>query len=282
MCTGCPVVTDETLRLPTIQFRAVLDLGECLAAAIPLPEALGHPDLFADWGDDGEALNLSVDFEDGQLHIVLDDTGPTFHFHGNEDPYESPWPQTETETLLQWALTLAQEIYTLEDLLDSIADAADWFEQGFTLYVPETDPTQLELIELGITGELLTLPWLGSGTVDHEHIDGDHHPIALVWTPVPGAMASRLRAPGWTPPRGSRAPRPCPEWTGTLSRWPRTKCSPGCWVSTPTTTWHQRPKRRSCARLSSAWGASAPVPSELARIFETGPQRSTAGVSSQV
>jgi len=182
----CPVVTDETLRLPTIQFRAVLDLGDRLAAAITLPETLGHPDLFADWEEDGEALNLSVDFDDGQLHIVLEESGPTFHYHGTNDPYESPWPEKDTETLLQWALTLAQEIYALEDLLDTIAEAADWFEQGFTLYVPETDPTQLELIELGIVGELLTLPWLGSGTVDHEHIDGDNHPIALVWTPVPG------------------------------------------------------------------------------------------------
>ncbi|TDW29812.1 hypothetical protein [Cryobacterium psychrophilum] len=197
-------MTDETLRLPTIQFRAVLDLGERLASAIPLPEALAHPDLFADWeGDDGEsdgdALNLSVDFEEGQLHIVLDESGPAFHYHGTHDPFESPWPSDQAEVLLKWALTLAQEVYSLGDLLDTIADAADWFEQGFTLYVPETEPTQLELIEVGITGELLTLPWLGSGSVDHEHIDGDNHPIALVWSADPDRSGEQI-ARAWLDP----------------------------------------------------------------------------------
>lgn len=173
---------DETLRLPTIQFRAVLDLGERLAASVTLPPELAHPDLFADRDeDDDDVLNLSVDYDDGQLHVVLDASGPSYHFHGTDDPFESPWPATQTETLLKWALLLVQEIDARGDLLDSIFEAAEWFEQGFTLYVPETEPTQLELIELGITGELLTLPWLGSGRVEHEHIDGDNHPIGLLW-----------------------------------------------------------------------------------------------------
>ncbi|WP_104132283.1 hypothetical protein [Cryobacterium sp. M91] len=172
---------DETLRLPTLQFRVVLDLGARLAAAITLPPKLAHPDLFADRDDEGEALNLSIDYDSGQLHVLLDEAGPSFHYHGTADPYESPWPEDQTAILLEWALILVQEIGGLDELLDSIYEAAEWFEQGFTLYVPETDPTQLELIEVDIIGELLTLPWLGSGRVDHEHIDGDNHPIALLW-----------------------------------------------------------------------------------------------------
>ncbi|SEM85986.1 hypothetical protein E3O25_04715 [Cryobacterium sp. TMT1-3] len=172
---------DETLRLPTIQFRVVLDLGPRLAAAVTLPPELAHPDLFADRDDEGGALNLSIDYDSGQLHVLLDEAGPSFHYHGTSDPFESPWPADQTEKLLEWALILVQAVDALDDLLDSIFEAAEWFEQGLTLYVPETEPTQLELIEVGIIGELLTLPWLGSGRVDHEHIDGDNHPIALLW-----------------------------------------------------------------------------------------------------
>ena len=62
---------DETLRLPTVQFRVVLDLGPRLAAAITLPPELAHPDLFADRDDEGGALNLSIDFDSGQLHVLL-------------------------------------------------------------------------------------------------------------------------------------------------------------------------------------------------------------------
>ena len=177
-------MADESLRLPTVQFRAVFDLGPRLAATITLPENLAHPDLYADYDDeDTDDLNVSVDYDDGQLHLQYSATGIAFHFHGTDDEGTSPWPQDQTEQLLKWAVTLTREVHELGDLLDTVADAAEWFEHGLTLYVPETEPVPLELIEVAITGELMTLPWLGAGNVLQDHIDGDNHPIALLWTP---------------------------------------------------------------------------------------------------
>ena len=120
-------MADETLRLPTVQFRAVFDLGPRLAATIPLPENLAHPDLYADYDDETDDLNVSVDFDDGQLHLQYADTGVAFHFHGTDDDFSSPWPQEQTEQLLKWAVTLTQELHELDDLLDTVADAAEWF-----------------------------------------------------------------------------------------------------------------------------------------------------------
>ena len=85
-------------------------------------------------------------------------------------------------------------------MLDDIAQAAAWHDAGFDLYICEVaEPVQLDLLEIEVEGELLTLPWLGAGSVNHDHIEGENHPIALLW----GAGESELDQPiaeAWTDP----------------------------------------------------------------------------------
>ena len=69
----------------------------------------------------------------------------------------------------------------------------------------------LEIIEVELEGELMLLPWLGSGTVDHEHIDGDDHPIELLWDPFGGEPSIRI----------ARA------WLDARTDQPRTAAEPG-------------------------------------------------------
>lgn len=180
-----------SLRLPTKRFQAVLDLGPKTAAQVPPPANLGKPDLFGDWDDETGQSSLAVEFTSGQIHLDTVDGGIDYHFHrGNgEDTDRSPWPKGVTDPVLNWAsLLLADFHLRMPGLLEDLEEAAAWHDEGYELYVCEVEePTHLDLITVDIEGELLTLPWLGSGHVDHEHIDGDNHPIALLWTAADGA-----------------------------------------------------------------------------------------------
>jgi hypothetical protein len=184
-------VTDMSLRLPTTRFQAVLNLGPKTAAAVTPPTSLGKPALFGDWDDESGQSSLAVEFASGQIHLDTVDGGIDYHFHRGtgEDTDRSPWPDSLSEPILNWASLLLVDFHNLmPDLLEDIEEAAAWHDEGFELYVCEVEePTKLDLITVDIEGELLTLPWLGSGHVDHEHIDGDNHPIALLWTAAEGA-----------------------------------------------------------------------------------------------
>lgn len=187
-----------SLRLPTRRFQAVLNLGPKSAASIG-PSTwvkaanLGTPDLFGDWNDETEQSSLAVEFDSGQIHLDTAESGIDYHFHrGNgEEAERSPWPPAATEEILSWASALLSEFHQrMPSLLEDVEEAAAWHDEGFELYICEVEePTRLDLITVDIEGELLTLPWLGSGTVDHDHIDGDHHPIALLWSATEGAAA---------------------------------------------------------------------------------------------
>jgi hypothetical protein len=180
-------VADETLRLPNTIFRAVFDLGDKRAAKIALPTALANPELYAEWLEDEHVVALYVEFEHGQLHVDCSSSGVEYHFHDRvgESSQTSPWPAAETAVLVEWASMLASEFFArMPDLIEDIEEAAAWQEAGFPLYVCETDPAFLDLLEVEIEGEILTLPWLGSGQVSQEHLEGDNHPVALLWNPV--------------------------------------------------------------------------------------------------
>jgi hypothetical protein len=45
------------------------------------------------------------------------------------------------------------------------------------------EPVPLEIVEVEVEGDLLMLPWLGAGHVDHSHFDGPDQRIALLWNP---------------------------------------------------------------------------------------------------
>jgi hypothetical protein len=180
-------VADETLRLPNTIFRAVFDLGDKRAATIALPTALAKPELFAEWLEDEQVAALYVEFEHGQLHVDCSSSGIEYHFHDRvgESSQTSPWPAAETGVLVEWASMLASGFFArMPDLIEDIEEAAAWHEAGYPLYVCETDPAYLDLLEVEIEGEILTLPWLGSGQVGQEHLEGDNHPVALFWNPV--------------------------------------------------------------------------------------------------
>jgi hypothetical protein len=180
-------MTDLSLRLPNTRLRAVLNLGAKHAAAKKLPARFADVELFADWDDDERSSALYVEFEHGQLHLESTGDGFSHHFHsGNGDQRDtSPWPPADTAQLLEWATLLATDFHALmPQLLDDIVQAAAWHDEGYDLYVCEVEePTQLDLVEIEVEGELMTLPWLGAGTVSNDHIDGDNHPIALLWSP---------------------------------------------------------------------------------------------------
>ena len=180
-------MADETLRLPNTIFRAVFNLGDKRAAKIALPTDLANPELFAEWLEDERAVALYVEFEHGQLHVDCSASGIEYHFHdgAGESSETSPWRTTETEVLVEWASMLASEFFArMPNLMEDIEEAAAWQEAGYPLYVCETDPAVLDLLEVEIEGEILTLPWLGSGQVGQEHLEGDNHPVALLWNPV--------------------------------------------------------------------------------------------------
>jgi len=182
-------VTDDTLRLPTSVFRAVLNLGPKRAAGMRLPTSLSTPDVDAEWDEETSTTAVSVDYDDGQLHLDVSEQGVEVHFHDGDGEVvgESPWSPADTPALMTWALAFAEDVHALmPGLEEDAAEAAAWHEEGFGIYVCETEPAALDLLEIEIEGEILTLPWLGAGRVDQQHVDGDDHPIELLWTPGEG------------------------------------------------------------------------------------------------
>jgi len=192
-----------SLRLPNTRFRAVLNLGDRPASAITLPRRFANPELDMEWEDDDHATALYVSYPSGQLHLATTSTGIEYHFHGRSGEHreKSPWPAKDTTVLLSWASALIASVQELmPDLLEDIEEAASWHEAGYSIYVCSTEPTQLELLEVEIEGEILTLPWLGSGSVSQEHVEGDNHPVELIWTPVEGEEPGTPIARAWLNP----------------------------------------------------------------------------------
>ncbi|MGJ8722399.1 MAG: hypothetical protein ACSHW9_11195 [Salinibacterium amurskyense] len=197
-------MTDLSLRMPNTRLRAVLNLGTRRTPPIDLPPTLAAPELFAGWDDEAQLSDLHVEYPDGQLHCETTAEGVSHHFHTlHGEPRESsPWSANDTRILVLWATRLASDFHALlPTLLDDITQAAAWHDAGFDLYICEVaEPVQLDLLEIEVEGELLTLPWLGAGTVSHDHIEGENHPIALLW----GAGESEPDQPiaeAWTDPR---------------------------------------------------------------------------------
>jgi hypothetical protein len=178
-------VADMSLRLPNTRFRAVLNLGDRPASTIALPRRFADPELDMEWEEDDLATALYISYPSGQLHLATSADGIQYHFHGRSGEHrdKSPWPAKDTAVLLDWASALIASVQELmPNLLEDIEEAASWHEAGYSIYVCSTEPTQLELLEVEIEGEILTLPWLGSGSVSQEHADGDNHPVELLWS----------------------------------------------------------------------------------------------------
>jgi hypothetical protein len=211
-------VADQTLRLPNTRFQAVFDLGDKRAAEITLPNRLSRPELYAEWDETQLICSLFVEFEDGQLHLDRSESGIDYHFHdqSGESSANSPWPERDSAVLIEWASVLAGEFFErMPELMEDIQEAAAWQEAGYPLYVCETDPAFLDLLEVEIEGEILTLPWLGSGQVGQEHLDGDNHPVALMWNPE-DAEPDRMIARAWLEPSTgvpATAAEPGVDWT---------------------------------------------------------------------
>lgn len=180
-------VIDPDLRLPNTTFRAVFNLGGGADGAIPLPQGIPVPELDIEWIEEESTLGLYAEFDAGSLHLSLsagDAWEHHFHRYDGEATETSLWPAAPTAAMLEWMLHLARRIHALmPELFYDVLDAAAWYDEGYPLYVCESEPARLDLIEVELEGEIMTLPWLGSGTVDHAHIDGDNHPIELLWNP---------------------------------------------------------------------------------------------------
>lgn len=182
-------MADMSLRLPNSTFRAVLNLGDKPASGLPLPArfaALEHDlELDMEWEEDEQESGLYIAMPDGQLHLAASSEGIQYHFHGDDGEHRdsSPWPARDTTSLIAWASALLGSVHALmPGLLEDIEEAAAWHEAGYSIYVCSTEPAELDLLEVEIEGEILTLPWLGAGSVDQEHVEGDNHPVALLWT----------------------------------------------------------------------------------------------------
>lgn len=181
----------------------MLNLGEKRAARLPLPRALQEPYLDAEWDEDTSTTTVSIEYRRGQIHLDVTEGGVDYHFHNSrgETSDRSPFARGDAEPFLEWALTFAKEVHALMPGLEEDAvEAAAWHDAGYSIYVCETEPAQLDLLEVDVEGEILTLPWLGSGTVDQQHVDGDDHPIELLWNPH-GAEPDRPIARAWLDPR---------------------------------------------------------------------------------
>jgi hypothetical protein len=198
--------------------QVVLNLGPKRAAALSLPRGLERPEVDAEYVDDERTTIVSVHFEQGQLHLEVTDDRLEFHYHrANGDETEvSPFSPAQTEPLLAWAKVFAEDVHALmPGLLDDASEAAAWHDAGYTIYVCETDPAQLDLLEVRIEGEILVLPWLGAGTVDQDHDEGDNHPIVLLWSATESSEP-RAIARAWLDPRTGEpasAGLPGVDWT---------------------------------------------------------------------
>ena len=192
--------------MPNRRFRAVLDLGDAVGTLPPIPRWFGRPELEADFDDETKTAGLFIHFRGGQLHLDVSDDRFEYHFHrANGDDIEgSPWPTKPTAALLEWAERFAAQVLrVLPNLLADAEDAAEWHAAGLSVFARETGPVPLEIIEVELEGELMLLPWLGSGSVEHNHIDGDNHPIELLWDPHGDAPSIRI-ARAWLDPRSGK------------------------------------------------------------------------------
>lgn len=189
--------------MPNRRFRAVLDLGDSVGTLPPIPRSFGRPEIDADFDDESSTLGLFLHFRGGQLHLDVTDDRFDYHFHraNGDDIDGSPWLSKPTAALLEWAQLFSnQALKVLPDLLVDVEAAAEWHAAGLNVYARDTGPVPLEIIEVELEGELMLLPWLGSGSVEHEHIDGDHHPIELLWDPQGESPSIRI-ARAWLDPR---------------------------------------------------------------------------------
>jgi len=195
-------VNDDRPRLPASTLQVVLNLGPKRAAGMPLPRGFEQPEIDAEWDEESQTTAITVEYAQGQLHLDVSAEGVEFHYHrANGDHSDvSPFGKQQ-EQVLAWATAFAEDVHALmPGLEDDAAQAAAWHDAGFTIYVCETQPAQLDLIDVQIEGEILVLPWLGAGTVTQEHAEGDNHPIELLWTPTENADA-RAIARAWLHPR---------------------------------------------------------------------------------
>lgn len=213
-------MSDSSLRLPNTLFQAVLNLGQKRASGLILPARFSDPALMADYNEEDGRSEFYVEFVDGQIHFQMSASGSDFHFHGafGEEMDASPWGPDDTASLVAWAQLVLEDFHSqMPELRNTIEDAAGWYDEGFTLYVCEvTEPAHLDLLEVEVEGEMLTLPWLGSGQVEHEHIDGVDHPIELLWTPQELTPATRIAT----------------AWLDRETEEPRTAAAPGVdWVA---------------------------------------------------
>jgi len=196
-------LTDPTLRMPNSIFGAVLALGQLPVPLPPLPAKLGDPFLDADWDDESEVAGVYIEFESGQLHLEVSKGNTEHHFHDatGEGDGSSPWSNLDTVAVLHWAMVYSSHLLpVLPALITDVTAAADWYYGGLKLYTRDFGPIPLEFVEVEMEGELFVLPWLGSGHVDHGHIEGDNHPIALLWNPDHDTPDITL-AVAWLDPR---------------------------------------------------------------------------------
>jgi hypothetical protein len=201
-------VNNDLPRLPSSTLQVVLNLGEKRAARLSLPLGFERPEVDAEWDEESRVTVVSVGFAQGQIHLDASDSGVDVHYHRlNGDSTDiSPFGSAAADPVLEWATTFAKDVHALmPGLEENAAEAAAWQEAGFTLYVCETDPAQLDLLDVEIEGEILMLPWLGAGSVDHQHVDhehpaGDNHQIELLWTPGSGEPDIAI-ARAWLDPR---------------------------------------------------------------------------------
>ena len=195
-------VNNDLPRLPSSTLQVVLNLGEKRAARLSLPRGFERPELDAEWDEDARVTIVSVSFAQGQIHLDASDTGLDVHYHRpNGDASDVSQFGRAATAVLEWATAFATDVHALmPGLEENAAEAAAWQEAGFSIYVCETDPAQLDLLEVAIEGEILMLPWLGAGSVDHQHAEGDNHPIELLWTPDSGTPDTPI-ARAWLDPR---------------------------------------------------------------------------------
>ncbi|MGO4690416.1 hypothetical protein [Glaciibacter sp. 2TAF33] len=194
-------MTDPTLRLPATTFRAVLNLGVTPIGGAALPARFQNPDLDVELHDEpgDEFAAFYLEFPDGKLHAEVSADQLEYHYHDADDEFSeaSPWPADDTAALLDWTTRLiAHVLPRLPDLLVDIDEAAEWCDLGLPVYARDYDPVPLEIIEVEVEGDLLMLPWLGAGYVDHAHLDGADEPIALLWNPE-HELADRPIAKAW-------------------------------------------------------------------------------------
>lgn len=196
-------MNDDRPRLPASTLQVVLNLGPKRATGLPLPRGLEHPEIDAEWDEEAQHTSVSIAYERGQVHLDVSGDGVDVHYHraNGDETDESPFAPQQAAGVLAWATAFAEDVHALmPGLEDNAAEAAAWHDAGYTIYVCETDPAQLDLIDVEIEGEILVLPWLGAGSVEQDHVDGDNHPIELQWTEVDGGPARPI-ARAWLHPR---------------------------------------------------------------------------------